>query len=229
MNNKQVPKWVRDYLVLLVCETASLWRTAIEIIMEETPDISEYLDFGFYGWVVYQSNAGLGKPRVGRWLGVSHKVGQMMSYWVLPMSAIPISCGNVQWLTEEEQQKDEYIKAMKEYTKGLSRRLDAKDMDSHIMDIPDWNCLSMDESDPVFNKEFNKVINDDSIPEADDTEESTSPMPEMPEIFDQYINMEVALPQGDSVEMLHARVKQCALDHNGKPIGKESSNPITNT
>ena len=32
----------------------------MEQIMGETPDISEYLDFGFYDWVWYKDNAGLG-------------------------------------------------------------------------------------------------------------------------------------------------------------------------
>ena len=31
----------------------------------ETPDISQYLDFGFYDWVWYKENAGLDIPRLG--------------------------------------------------------------------------------------------------------------------------------------------------------------------
>ena len=38
----------------------------------KTPDISQYLDFGFYDWVTFRSNAGLGKAELGRWIGVSH-------------------------------------------------------------------------------------------------------------------------------------------------------------
>lgn len=66
MNNKWVPKRVWDYLILWICETASLsisssryanGRTPIEVITGDTPDISEYLDFGFYDWVIYQSNS----------------------------------------------------------------------------------------------------------------------------------------------------------------------------
>ena len=33
----------------------------MEQITGETPDISEYLDFGFYNWVWYKDNAGLGE------------------------------------------------------------------------------------------------------------------------------------------------------------------------
>ena len=107
-----------------VCETATLsvsaskyanGRTAMEIITGETPDIREYLDFGFYDWVLYDTNAGLGELSVGRWIGVSHKVGQLMSNWVSPPSAIPISCVNVQQMTNTEQSMPGYKQRMNEY------------------------------------------------------------------------------------------------------------------
>ena len=44
-----------------------------------------------YDWVMYRQNAGLDKPEIGIWLGVSHKVGKLMSYWVLPESGIEMS------------------------------------------------------------------------------------------------------------------------------------------
>jgi hypothetical protein len=66
-------------------------RTPIQIITGEVSDISEYLDFDFYDWIYYRSNAGLGEVEIARWLGVSHRVGRLMSYWILPESGIPIS------------------------------------------------------------------------------------------------------------------------------------------
>ena len=101
-----------DYGISYVCEVGNLTtssskyargRTPLEIISGETPDISEYLDFAFYDWVTYKSNAGVGSPDLGRWLGVSHRVGPIMSYWVLPRSGIPISCTTVQRLTNLEK------------------------------------------------------------------------------------------------------------------------------
>ena len=74
-------------------------RTPIEIVTGETPDISEYADFRFYVWVLYRSNAGLGEESLGQWLGVSHKVGQLMSYWILTISGHIISATTVQRLT----------------------------------------------------------------------------------------------------------------------------------
>jgi hypothetical protein len=36
-------------------------RTPMEQVTGETPDISEYLDFGIYDWVWFKDNAGLGE------------------------------------------------------------------------------------------------------------------------------------------------------------------------
>ena len=44
----------------------------------ETPDISEYLDFGFYDKVWFKENAGSSPYEPGRWLGVSSRVGRNM-------------------------------------------------------------------------------------------------------------------------------------------------------
>ena len=47
-------------------------RTPNEQVTGKTPDISEYLDFGFFDWVWYKDNAGVGDNMCGGWLGVSH-------------------------------------------------------------------------------------------------------------------------------------------------------------
>ena len=49
-------------------------RAPLEYVTGETPDISQYLDFGFYDWVSYRIISGLDELSLGRWLGVSHKV-----------------------------------------------------------------------------------------------------------------------------------------------------------
>ena len=84
-----VPDRLWDYGLEYVSETGNLMvnssrysvgRTPLEIVTGETPDLSEYMDFGFYDWIVFRTNAGMGELELGRWLGVSHRVGQMMSY-----------------------------------------------------------------------------------------------------------------------------------------------------
>jgi hypothetical protein len=79
------------------------WRTPLEAITGETPDISEYLDFGFYDLMWFKENAGLGETQLGRFLDVDHKVGSLMSYKILPRSNIPVLRTTVQRVTELEK------------------------------------------------------------------------------------------------------------------------------
>ena len=83
------PERLLDYGLVWISQTGKLCvssscyasgRTPLGYITGEMPDISEYLDFKFYDWVTYCKNAGLEEILLGRWLGVSHKVGQAMSY-----------------------------------------------------------------------------------------------------------------------------------------------------
>ena len=71
----------------------------------------------------------MGETEIGIWLGVSHKVGQLMSYWVLPESGIPISVTTLQRMTYLEKQTDEYKKQMNAFERGLKQRFDAQSAD----------------------------------------------------------------------------------------------------
>ena len=81
-------------------------RTLFELLIGETPDISEYLDFGWYDRVWYKEDAGLGDTNLGQFLGSSQKVGSLMSYWVLTKSDILISRTTLQLVTHLERQTD---------------------------------------------------------------------------------------------------------------------------
>ena len=179
MIKKNVPKRLWDYGLVWICETGNLsvssshytnGRTPLEFITGETPDISEYLDFSIYDWVTFRSNAGLGEEQLGRWLGVSHKVGDLMSYWIPPISGKVISCVTVQRLPFLEQQKDSIKQPMQEFDTIIANRLDAQNIDnsSQMRQQPQWDRLSLDDEDVDFIEEFTRVINDQSIPHVDD-------------------------------------------------------------
>ena len=53
-------------------------RTPLEALTGEMPDISQYLDFGFYDRVWFKEYAGLGETKLARFLGISHQVGYLM-------------------------------------------------------------------------------------------------------------------------------------------------------
>jgi hypothetical protein len=92
MLKKNVPKLFWDYGLRWVCEIMSrtLTRTqrmnggiTSQNVTGETVDISNYLDFGFYDYVVYRDNAGLSESKIGRLLGVAKNVGTMLTFYVL--------------------------------------------------------------------------------------------------------------------------------------------------
>jgi hypothetical protein len=90
MVKRKVPKRLWDYGMVWTCEIMLLTsnssfslegRRPMEQLTGKTPNISEYLNFvGFYDWIWYKDNARLGENRIGRWLGVAHRVGNQMSY-----------------------------------------------------------------------------------------------------------------------------------------------------
>ena len=71
----------------------------------------------------------MGETEIGRWLGVSHRVGQLMSYWILPESGIPISVTKIQRMRHLEKSTDKYKKEMIAFEGGLQERFDAKSSD----------------------------------------------------------------------------------------------------
>ena len=124
MTNKPVPKRLWDYGTVWICEVMSLTansnfalegQTPLEQLTGETPDISEYLDFGFYDWIWYKDNAGVGDNMFGRWLGISHRIGNMMSYWILTTNSRVISRTTVQRVTNLEMTTNEVKQRIHEF------------------------------------------------------------------------------------------------------------------
>ena len=85
----------------------------------------------------------------------------------------------------------------------------------------DWSDHPFD-NDPDFIDEFQTVISNKEIKEAD--EEFT------PDMFDnRYLNMELALPKGDDPNPQLVKVMKRLRDANGIPIGTANDNPILNS
>ena len=96
--------------------------TPLEALTVEMSDISQYLYSGFYDIVWFKEDAVLGETKLGRFIGVSHHVGSLMSYWVLPVSGIPISITTVQRVTNLESDTNQNQKHFEVYYKRISDR-----------------------------------------------------------------------------------------------------------
>ena len=95
-------------------------RTALEQLTGETPEILEYLDFTFYDWCWYNDNAGLGEMELGQWLGVSHHVGSLMSYWILTQKGNVILCTTISQVTNLETQVDSTKSRLQEFDTAIA-------------------------------------------------------------------------------------------------------------
>ena len=84
----------------------------------------------------------------------------------------------------------------------------------------DWSTHPLDD-DLDFQEEFNFITSNEEVKEDDDLF--------TPDTYDTYLNMELALPQGDSLEPRLARVTKRLKDANGIPIGTADDNPLFNT
>ena len=235
MTKRRVPKRLWDYGIVWVCETMSLTansnfalggRTPIEQVTGETPDISEYLDFSFYDWVWYKDNAGVGENSCGRWLGVSHRVGNLMSYWILTIAGRVVSRTTVQRITNLEQGTTEVKQRMKEFDERIRELL--RDQ-NHVINgdgdrqLQDWDEYN-DDTNQEFIDDFDSAVSDERIAEADGDF--------TPDIFDDtYLNKEIAIPRGAgySEDVQYGKVTKRLRDAEGRPIGVASDNPMMDT
>ena len=77
------------------------------------------------------------------------------------------------------------------------------------------------DDDPDFQEEFNNITSNEEVKEDDDLF--------TPDTYDMYLNMELAIPQGDSLEPRLARVTKRLKDANRIPIGTTDDNPLLDT
>lgn len=229
MARKKVPHRLWDYGSMWTCSTSQLTasdagflkgRTALEEITGETPDISEYLDFSFYDWVGYHENARLGERKIGRWLGVSHKVGSLMSYWVLTGKGTVISRTTVARMTNLELKVPENVKACDEFDliiKGTLKDHKHVVVEGGKTQPNDWAEYNLDE-DPDFREEFYDVVSSDIVKDADDF---------TPDVGDDgYLNMEVQIPRSGFEHPQRGRVTKHLKDADGNPISKADDKHI---
>ena len=70
---------------------------------------------------------------MARFLGVSHQVRYLMSYWVLPANGIPMSRTTVQRVANLESQTDQFKKRFSIYDKKIVERFNEKYIDAKYL------------------------------------------------------------------------------------------------
>ncbi len=96
-----------------------------EMLIGNTPDISEFLEYEWYQPVWYFEPTAFPNQRkiLARWIGVTHRVGQAMCYWSLPQSGISFTRTAVQPLREIELQTDDFKEQLKAFDAILGYKI----------------------------------------------------------------------------------------------------------
>ena len=194
----------------------------LQDVTGEAPEISEYLDFGFYDHLYYKENTGLGMTAIIRWLGLYHRVGVIMSYWIMTQKGTIISRTKVQRLTSIEKETDKVKASVSEFNTGISRRFKEEEeqtYDRSKLDPEDWSEYL--KYDPYFKEEFDGIINDTNVTEADANF--------MPTVFDNtYLNTELEIPRyRDGPDF--ANVTKRLREKYRTPISRAHNNLILDT
>ena len=243
MRKMKVPKRLWDYGLIYESELLSrtsrgtTGRTGFEEVTGDTPNIAEWLDFSFYDLVWYLDRDG--KPdltdddwKLARWIGISHRVGSRMCYWLITQSGKLISKTSVRHVTRTDYQEAEVKRRIDEFNTKFEERMD--DTNFTVKDDPfsrEWWDDSADSVDQM-DSNYGVVRNDENIPT--DEEYGDMFMEDRPdddeeeELIDKYLNMELRLDVGSGDERT-GRVIKRSRGHDGNPIGRAHANPLFDT
>ena len=230
MNERRVPNRLWDYG--LVYEAGLLsrvargqdGRTGIERLTGETPDISEWIDFQFFDLVWYHTNQKTDTAdeqyHLGYWLGIAHRIGSDLCYWVLTKSGKVIARTTVQHVTKEDQEKEDIREKTRNFRLIVAERLDDTNFKDdgdgrpgYLEDVEDdeeeWRRRGLVPSD----EDYGQMI-EEQTPDADD----------MGSQYDEYVGAQIRMDIGGENMVGTVTKRQKGLD--GKPIGKKHKNPL---
>ena len=200
-------------------------RTGYEMVTGHTPDISEFCDFDFYDLVWYwrapHPSMAEHDRELARWMGVAHRHGSDMCYWLLPVSGKPIVTTTLQHVTGEDYRNPDLKSRIDDFNRQLSIRLDDtnfvlpgnEDIDYYAQDVYDI---------PLQRESMNgDSSNGDSSDNADNE----------PEQFDKLIGATFLLDPlaAPGNVATTATVIKRKLDPLGIPLGKYHPNPLLDT
>ena len=206
-------------------------RTGLEQVTGMTPDISEYCDFEPGDEVWYYPGSGVkldtvDDPRqLGLWLGVSHRVGSDMCYWILTASGKIIANTSVQHIIRTERENPSIARRIQEFQERLDERL--RDDNFKVPESPGVMYLQDEEGEKVTPRVG--IVPEDA--EYGDIWgiESVEPdrMGDSEDAYDKYIGAQLLLDlDGDP---LYGKVIERATDQSGNRIGTPHKNPFMDT
>lgn len=238
--SKRVPERVWDFglkhaaeILQIIPRNSLDGRTGREAVTGKTPDISEYCDFDFWDLIWYfpgvHPSIAQDNRVLGRWLGVSHRIGSDMCYWVMGVDGIPIAETTVQHVTRDDLLDNDIKAQIDAFNEQLQTRLDDTNFELPTMDAfaLEDDEYDLPQEDPAYgdntpnDDEYGDMIAPEAIADADEAMD--------PEVYDKYIGARVILDAGTNSGGNLATVRRRVTDFSGRPVGSAHSNPILDT
>ena len=219
---KNIPSLLWDYVLVWCAEIHSrtynhkTCRTGLEHLTGDTPDISEWLDFDIYDQVwCWDPPDKEENKRPGRRLGVSHRIGSALCYWVIDEKGTIYSRTTVQYVTSQELKSEDIRRQFELLDQRLNKRLDNQ------------NFVSPDALNMLYEEDLEPDYIDNPRPydpeaTADDVEEDTN-------VFDEYLGAELYFDVGPDGSPWKCTVKKRLKGDDSRPIGHGHHNPLLDT
>ncbi|GFH62123.1 hypothetical protein CTEN210_18599 [Chaetoceros tenuissimus] len=131
------------------------------------------------------------KRKIGRWLGVSHRVGSAMCYWILSNTCNVLERTTVQHVLQSEYNQEDIQEQIRAYHEAVS---DAFGADNFVSDLDGFDKL-INEDVPIEKEtETGYSVHDDiAVPEIDDVVDHDNTVKQQ-DTYDMYIGAEVLFP-----------------------------------
>jgi hypothetical protein len=76
--------------------------------------------------------------KLARWIGIAHRVGQSMCYWLLPKSGVPIARTTIQIVSPEEYQTENFQSKLCEFNQVIEEKLGDALLERKILKLMVW-------------------------------------------------------------------------------------------
>lgn len=217
-------------------------RTGWEETHGTSPDLDELTDFAFYDLVWYHKGSGhasLGDDAkdLGRWLGISKKVGAGICYYVLTREGSVISESTVTHVTDEQMRNPDIRSKVEAFNTEVKAKLAEED---HVIPIAE----GMDSLDDTGRRDFahllqlaqhgkeNPTGNGNSAEMetayASNVDDALENEVEEMEQLDKLIGAKIKMETPEGI-IKTGTVKKRAVDDSGKGVGTHSSNTLLDT
>ena len=225
-NEKNVPSRLWDYGITDILERRSRtarkfrdeWTTPLARVTGDVPDISEYVDFGFFDLVYFwEGPKKQDKEKIGWWLGVAEDVGNYLCYYVLDPNGEVKPRTTVQNIPKDDLLKPSIQERVKEADRRMRERLDDA---NHQVNVPEGIENVLQELHDTTDADW---VDLDKLYEMDKEKERLREEGFTPEEVDELIGAHVRLPEGTTFS--EWRVAKRRRDEHGNPVGLR--NPIS--